>query len=86
TGVELAGTLAEIARHTLRNEFRHIDPASAKVRLVEAGPRVLSSFPEVLSLKARRQLEKLGVEVLTGTPVSNIDSQGFTLGDQFVPA
>jgi len=66
TGVELAGTLAEIARHTLRNEFRHIDPASAKVRLVEAGPRVLSSFPEVLSLKARRQLEKLGVEVLTG--------------------
>lgn len=86
TGVELAGTLAEIARHTLRNEFRHIDPASAKVRLVEAGPRVLSSFPEVLSLKARRQLEKLGVEVLTGTPVSDIDSQGFTLGDQFVPA
>ncbi len=86
TGVELAGTLAEIARHTLRNEFRHIDPASAKVRLIEAGPRVLSSFPEVLSLKARRQLEKLGVEVLTGTPVSDIDSQGFRLGDQFVPA
>ncbi|AWH45177.1 NAD(P)/FAD-dependent oxidoreductase [Stenotrophomonas sp. ZAC14A_NAIMI4_1] len=86
TGVELAGTLAEIARHTLRNEFRHIDPASAKVRLVEAGPRVLSSFPEVLSLKARRQLEKLGVEVLTGTPVSDIDSLGFTLGEQFVPA
>lgn len=86
TGVELAGTLAEIARHTLRNEFRHIDPASAKVRLVEAGPRVLSSFPEVLSLKARRQLEKLGVEVLTGTPVSDIDSQGFKLGNQFVPA
>ncbi|HBS57284.1 MAG TPA: FAD-dependent oxidoreductase [Stenotrophomonas sp.] len=86
TGVELAGTLAEIARHTLRNEFRHIDPASAKVRLVEAGPRVLSSFPEVLSLKARRQLEKLGVEVLTGTPVSDIDSLGFKLGEQFVPA
>ncbi|KAF1015020.1 MAG: NADH dehydrogenase [Stenotrophomonas maltophilia] len=86
TGVELAGTLAEIARHTLRNEFRHIDPASAKVRLVEAGPRVLSSFPEVLSLKARRQLEKLGVEVLTGTPVSDINGQGFTLGDQFVQA
>ncbi len=86
TGVELAGTLAEIARHTLRNEFRHIDPASAKVRLVEAGPRVLSSFPEVLSLKARRQLEKLGVEVLTGTPVSDIDSQGFKLGEHFVPA
>lgn len=86
TGVELAGTLAEIARHTLRNEFRHIDPASAKVRLVEAGPRVLSTFPEVLSLKARRQLEKLGVEVLTGTPVSHIDGQGFQLGNQFVAA
>jgi len=86
TGVELAGTLAEIARHTLRNEFRHIDPASAKVRLVEAGPRVLSTFPDVLSLKARRQLEKLGVEVLTGTPVTSIDSLGFQLGDQFVPA
>ena len=86
TGVELAGTLAEIARHTLRNEFRHIDPASAKVRLVEAGPRVLSTFPDVLSLKARRQLEKLGVEVLTGTPVTSIDSLGFQLGEQFVPA
>lgn len=86
TGVELAGTLAEIARHTLRNEFRHIDPASAKVRLVEAGPRVLSSFPEVLSLKARRQLEKLGVEVLTGTPVSDINGEGFQLGEQFIPA
>ena len=86
TGVELAGTLAEIARHTLRNEFRHIDPASAKVRLVEAGPRVLSSFPEVLSLKARRQLEKLGVDVLTGTPVSHIDNQGFQLGETFIAA
>jgi len=86
TGVELAGTLAEIARHTLRNEFRHIDPASAKVRLVEAGPRVLSTFPEVLSLKARRQLEKLGVEVLTGTPVSDINAEGFQLGERFVDA
>ncbi|MGH8086538.1 MAG: NAD(P)/FAD-dependent oxidoreductase [Lysobacter sp.] len=79
TGVELAGTLAEIARKTLRREFRHIDPANARVRLVEAGPRVLSTFPEVLSDKARRQLEKLGVEVLTGAPVSAIDARGFTL-------
>ncbi len=86
TGVELAGTLAEIARHTLRNEFRHIDPASARVRLVEAGPRVLSSFPEDLSAKARKQLEKLGVEVHTGTPVSAIDAEGFQLGDTFIPA
>ena len=70
TGVELAGTLAEIARKTLRREFRRIDPAQAKVRLIEAGPRVLSSFPEELSEKARAQLQKLGVEVVTGTAVS----------------
>ncbi|MBE2292037.1 MAG: FAD-dependent oxidoreductase, partial [Xanthomonadaceae bacterium] len=58
TGVELAGTLAEIARHTLKREFRRIDPASARVRLIEAGPRVLPSFPEVLSERARRQLQR----------------------------
>ena len=86
TGVELAGTLAEIARHTLREEFRSIDPASARVRLVEAGPRVLSSFPEDLSARARRQLERLGVEVLTGTPVTAIDAEGYRLGDRFVPS
>ena len=63
TGVELAGTLAEIARHTLHDEFRQIDPADAKVRLIEAGPRVLSTFPESLSARARTQLEALGVEV-----------------------
>ena len=86
TGVELAGTLAEIARHTLKNEFRRIDPASARVRLVEAGPRVLASFPEALSAKARRQLEKLGVEVSTGVPVTAIDAGGYRLGDHYVPA
>ena len=86
TGVELAGTLAEIARHTLKNEFRNINPSDARVRLVEAGPRVLSSFPEDLSEKARRQLEKLGVEVSTGTAVSDINESGYRLGDVFVPA
>ncbi|KAB7781215.1 MULTISPECIES: NAD(P)/FAD-dependent oxidoreductase [Xanthomonas] len=86
TGVELAGTLAEIARHTLKHEFRHIDPAEARVRLIEAGPRVLSSFPEHLSAKAQQQLEKLGVEVLTGVPVADIDAHGYRLGDAFVPA
>lgn len=86
TGVELAGTLAEIARHTLRNEFRLIDPASARVRLIEAGPRVLASFPESLSEKARRQLEKLGVEVVTGVPVTEITEDGYRLGEAFVPA
>ena len=86
TGVELAGTLAEIARHTLRREFRNIDPASAKVRLIEAGPRVLSTFPESLSEKARKQLDKLGVDVVTGTPVTNISDDGYRLGDEFVAA
>ena len=86
TGVELAGTLAEIARHTLKREFRHIDPADAKVRLLEAGPRVLASFPESLSEKARRQLERLGVEVVTGTPVQTIDANGYVLGERFIAA
>ncbi|MDQ7758801.1 NAD(P)/FAD-dependent oxidoreductase [Xanthomonas sontii] len=86
TGVELAGTLAEIARHTLKHEFRRIDPAEARVRLIEAGPRVLSSFPEHLSAKAQKQLEKLGVDVLTGVPVADIDAHGYRLGDAFVPA
>lgn len=86
TGVELAGTLAEIARHTLKNEFRRIDPREARVRLIEAGPRLLSSFPEDLSAKARRQLERLGVEVVTGIPVSEITDAGYRLGDAFVPA
>lgn len=86
TGVELAGTLAEIARHTLKNEFRNIDPAEARVQLIEAGPRVLSSFPEDLSEKARKQLQRLGVEVSTGIPVSDITADGYRLGDAFVPA
>jgi len=86
TGVELAGTLAEIARHTLRREFRHIDPARARVRLLEAGPRVLASFPDALSAKARAQLERLGVEVVTGAPVEAIDASGYRLGGEHVPA
>jgi len=86
TGVELAGTLAEIARHTLQGEFRNIDPARARVRLIEAGPRVLSSFPEDLSQRAREQLERLGVEVLTGAPVEEITAEGYRVGGRFVPA
>ncbi len=86
TGVELAGTLAEIARHTLKDEFRRIDPSEARVRLVEAGPRVLSSFPESLSAKAHRQLGKLGVEVATGRAVEAIDAAGYVIGGERVPA
>ncbi len=86
TGVELAGTLAEIARHTLKREFRNIEPRDARVLLLEAGPRVLSTFPDSLSDKARRQLEKLGVEVHTGTPVNAIDADGVLLGDERIAA
>ncbi|HWT15313.1 MAG TPA: NAD(P)/FAD-dependent oxidoreductase [Patescibacteria group bacterium] len=82
TGVELAGTLAEIARHTLKREFRRIDPSSARIRLIEAGPRVLSSFPESLSEAARRQLERLGVEVVTGEAVADIDPHGYRIGER----
>ncbi len=86
TGVELAGTLAEIARHTLRGEFRRIDPAAAKIRLVEAGPRVLAGFPESLSLKAEKHLERLGVEIIVNSPVTEINDEGYALASRFVPA
>lgn len=86
TGVELAGTLAEIARHTLRDEFRRADPHRARVLLLEAGPRVLSSFPESLSAKARAQLERLGVEVRSGVPVAAIDAEGVVLGEERIPS
>ena len=86
TGVELAGTLAEIARHTLRDEFRHIDPAQAQVQLVEAGPRILASFAPAQSARAQRQLEGLGVQVLTGQAVQAIDANGYTRGGMPTPA
>jgi NADH:quinone reductase (non-electrogenic) len=82
TGVELAGTLAEIARHTLKNEFRRIDPRSARIHLIEAGPRVLPSMPESLSGSAQRQLERLGVDVHVGEPVTAIDDAGVALGER----
>jgi NADH dehydrogenase len=81
TGVELAGTLAEIARHTLPREFRRADLRQAHVLLVEAGPRLLPAFAPDLSDKARRQLEKLGVDVRLNTAVTAIDDQGVVLGD-----
>ncbi|XAH25805.1 NAD(P)/FAD-dependent oxidoreductase [Xylophilus sp. GW821-FHT01B05] len=76
TGVEMAGTLAEIARRTLPGEFRNFDPASAQVLLVEGGPRVLQAFPEALSERAREQLQRLGVEVRTSARVTQIDADG----------
>jgi NADH dehydrogenase len=79
TGVEMAGTLAEIARHTLEGEFRHIDPASAEVLLIEGGPRVLQAMPEGLSQKAKEQLERLGVKVRLDAKVTSIDATGLDI-------
>ena len=82
TGVELAGTIAELSRSTLARDFRHIDPASARIILFEAGPRLLSTFPERLSDYTRRTLEKLGVEVRTETSVDEIDGEGLAAGTE----
>ncbi len=76
TGVEMAGTLAEIAHHTLEGEFRHIDPASAQILLIEGGARILQAMPEKLSQRALDQLNKLGVEVRLNAKVSAIDEAG----------
>ena len=81
TGVEMAGALAEIAVHAMADEFEQIDPTSSRVVLVEGAPHVLPVYPEPLSLQAKRQLETLGIEVLTDSLVENIDGTGVTLGD-----
>ena len=82
TGVELAGALAEIARHTMARNFRRFDPREARVILVEAGGSVLPSYHADLTWKARLQLEKLGVTVLTGSRVTDVDASGVTLGNE----
>ena len=80
TGVELAGAFAEIARHVLKRDFRSIDPSSARVILLEAGPRVLPAFSEKSSLAALKRLQKMGVDVRLKTAVTNIDAEGVTMG------
>ena len=84
TGVELAGALAELAKHTLKNNFRFIDPALTKIHLVEGTSRILSVYPDNLSAKAHESLEKLGVKIHTNTFVTNIDKNSATMrhGDQ----
>ncbi len=86
TGVELAGALAEIAGRTLARDFKRFDPRTTRVVLIEAGPRILSPFPESLSRKAQRQLEELGVEVRTGTPVSEVNATFVEIGNERIPA
>jgi NADH:ubiquinone reductase (H+-translocating) len=82
TGVELAGAIVELARRAIVRDFRHIDSSTARVVLVEAGPRLLAAFPEDLSASAKRQLERLGVEVHLGHAVTQCDENGVVLADR----
>jgi len=85
-GVEMAGTLAEMSRMALAHDFRHIDARSARIILYEAAPRVLPSYPEILSAKAQRHLETLGVKVCTSTSVTSVDAEGIIANGERVPA
>ncbi|MFD1198775.1 NAD(P)/FAD-dependent oxidoreductase [Brucella gallinifaecis] len=85
TGVELAGIIAELAKDTMWPEFRNIDTRQARILLLEAGPRILTAFPEGLSDYAQKALQKIGVEVHLGVPVKEITEDGVTLGDEFIP-
>lgn len=86
TGVELAGTLAEIARHALNHEFRNIDPRQTRILLIEGGPRVLAAYSEELSRKAEDQLRRLGVEVRTSLVVTHVEPGAVWAGDKRIPA
>ena len=86
TGVEMAGSIAELAKAALVKDFRRIDPRQARVLLVEAGPCVLPSFPEALSAAAKRSLEKLGVVVKLNSRVTGCDANSVTLGDERISA
>jgi NADH:ubiquinone reductase (H+-translocating) len=80
TGVEMAGALAEISRRVLERDFRKIDPGKARIILIEAGPKVLPAMSPESSASARRQLERLGVEVITDSPVTAVDDRGVVHG------
>ncbi|HYD31774.1 MAG TPA: NAD(P)/FAD-dependent oxidoreductase [Azospirillaceae bacterium] len=86
TGVEMAGALAELTRRSLARDFRHINPRTASIMLVEAGPRILPTFPEELSAYAKTDLEGQGVTVLTNTAVEDVTDKGVVLRGSFYPA
>jgi NADH dehydrogenase len=86
TGVELAGSMAHMAKVTLRENFRRIDPAKTQIVLIEGSNRILPTFAEPLSRKATRRLEKLGVKVLTGMKVENVDEHGVLAGGETIPS
>jgi NADH dehydrogenase len=85
TGVEMAGSIAEIARHTLARDFRHIDPSSARVVLIEGESQVLATFPEDLRTSAMKQLQDLGVEIRAGVRATDLTEAGLRVGDEFIP-
>src|SRR6266480_4757183 len=85
TGVEIAGAIAEIARYTLARDFRHIDPSSARVVLIESEPQVLAAFPEDLRVSAMKQLRDLGVEIRTGVRATDLTEDGVKVGNEFIP-
>lgn len=84
TGVEMAGAIAEIAYKTMFKNFRKINPKKAQIFLIEACPNILPSYPERLSKRAKKDLEKLGVQVLNNTKVTNIDDSGVQIADTFI--
>jgi NADH dehydrogenase len=86
TGVEMAGAIAELAKATLRRDFRRIDPTAARIVLVEAGPRVLGSFADKLGAYAQKTLMRMGVEILLNTKVDQIDDMGITAGGRRIEA
>ncbi len=85
TGAELAGALSEIARQTMLRDFRHINPSSARILLVEGKERVLPTYPPSLSAKAQRQLEHLGVEVITNAVVTSLNDREVCIGEKKIP-
>jgi NADH dehydrogenase len=86
TGVEMAGAIAELAHKALASDFRHIDTTKTRIVLIEATPRILATFPASLARKTERKLRRMGVEVITGKAVTNIDENGVTIDGQHIPA
>jgi NADH dehydrogenase len=86
TGVEMAGSVAELARHALARDFRHIDPRQARILLIEAAPRLLASFPQSLADYALKELTRLGVTVMLSRPVETLTAEGATVGGQMIAA
>ncbi len=85
TGVELAGAIKEIAGRTIPDDYRHIDTRTTRVILFEGGPRLLPTFPEKLSARAQRDLERMGVEVSLNSMVTGVTPEGISIGDEFIP-